>query len=422
MEKIVLHIENIKSHAKQIEKASAFKVKHLQMLNQISETLGFTNYQILKGVSNENNKYFEVSIDNIKNSFVYERLLLLDSIKDQCLQASPIETLDAQNEQYFLNLKDKMLNIVIDSLKTFSFLDLNIEKILNNHMSFDSIIYYLFLAIKFKKQEIEKNILDYFDCDNILLIKTEFNTGKHPIYNFEDFLKKFTHLLDDSNLKQKHAYAHQQWHPINNRAKEYFKERLGNGQSFLYIDPKSKNNSTNKMVINENFEKLTLEDLENKIYKYSNLLYSKFSKYDKNFPVTPLNILYIVMRFACVSLNSTCSDLRKYYSIIEINKKQREEINLFEKYLDMKTNNWINATFISLEDYVEFYIKLENFNINIMPQAKELKDYIHNNNKEDFFRKLSYCNGKTPSKKLLESPFMKYFEIDNGKLKVKEIK
>lgn len=239
MGKIVLHIDNIKSFAKQIEDASSTKLKHSEVLTSISKSFGFPNYQTLKGISDKNDGYIDLPISDFKNTLIFERFQLLDIIKNKLLQE--VEPIDTESNEYnFLLMRNKLLEIVIDSLKYFSFIDFKPLQynLVIEYMSYESLMYYFYLAKKLKKHELEEKINTLFIIKENGNNFTLFDNDKEPIMDFREFKNKYAVSLNELYLKTLHAYACQQWVSKTNRFKEVLKEQIKRGEGVLIIDPK----------------------------------------------------------------------------------------------------------------------------------------------------------------------------------------
>ena len=284
MKKITLQITDIKEYTNCIKEASPGNLKHSELLHQISQSLGFKNYQTLKGLADKNRGYLEVSSKYFDSSIVKKRFNEIEVLKKEMIQKfNNVNSNKNQNEDYFYKRGLELLDLVTESLMVFSFIDYNkidINKIIKDYMSFNGIVYFYCMALKLNTQDITEKIKKYFSYndvlnEDILTIEAELNKTIYYVCNFNEFLINTKPFEIFTNLQQQLAYAQQQWtflklenSTISNMdtnkktstlvskdKTKFLYEQIASSQSVLIVDKKSD-------IVNEArrrlFKKITL--------------------------------------------------------------------------------------------------------------------------------------------------------------------
>lgn len=277
MKKIILHLDNIKEYAKYIKEISSDNLKHSELLHQLSQSLGFNNYQTLKGIADKNRGYLEVGLKYFTSPIIKKRFDELEVIKISMVQSLNNFVLNKNlSKDYFYERGLELLDIGTEALKAFPFIEYNridTLKIIKDYMSVDGILYLYCLSMKLDNQDIKEKIKKYFSYNNILnediiIIERELTGSTYYVSSFDNFISKIKPFEVFTSLKQQLAYGQQQWTflinsptisdndlNISKRAKEYFKEKIDNNQSVIVVDKKSDIQNEAKRRL---FKKITL--------------------------------------------------------------------------------------------------------------------------------------------------------------------
>lgn len=249
MKKVILHIENIKSYTQKIKESSPDNLKHTQLLQHISKSLGFNNYQTLKGIADKNRGYLEIPSKYHSSQIISKRIVILDEIKNDMENKLKASINKTQNMDYFYSKSFKLLDITHEALQSFMFLEfdtINIHNQLNTLISFDYIMYYYSLSVITKNQKLKDLIEEFFSYDinkNLQIIEKQVFELIPYICNINEFIDKYKVLIKYSSyLKQVHAYAQQLLFPIlsvNNRAKTMLEQTIKRGEGIIFVDGKS---------------------------------------------------------------------------------------------------------------------------------------------------------------------------------------
>ncbi|WP_152633140.1 hypothetical protein [Aliarcobacter butzleri] len=241
MKKVILHIENIKSYTQKIKESSPDNLKHTQLLQQISKSLGFNNYQTLKGIADKNRGYLEIPVKYHSSPIIAKKIAILDKMKNDMEMHLKNSIKEPQKIDYFYEKGLSLLSITNEALKSFIFLDFDIIHLkdrLNTLMSFDNIMYYYYLSIIAKNEELIEQIEYLFGYgteknEQLQIVKKEFTKSIHYISDLDEFINKNKSFITNlTSLIQTHAYAQQIWVStlsIINREEEIYR-RMQNYQ------------------------------------------------------------------------------------------------------------------------------------------------------------------------------------------------